>query len=878
MLARLGTSLMAWSGISLLAPLVLFAASALAEGHHIELNITVPEYNVTTPDAYVCVATQLPPKPHKLIGVLPRAQQEVVHHILLYGCAQPHVVPQDNRPTVWRCDMQPVCDGPASIIIYGWGRNAPDLHLPEGVGFSVGRDTSIHYIVAQVHYLEKRPADDRSGVTLMLKPHPVPYSAGLIAYASFFSIPPQKKQVLVESVCCYKSHQPLTLFAVRVHTHVLGQSVYLERDAWNGTGPERLVERNPQLPQSFVPTQHHVIWPGDRLKVTCDFDSSSRDRVTTAGSKHTDEMCNMYALVYAKTPYITMCYGDTQDTGDAQPGALPRLASFVPDPTPFWKPPAPAGDVEGGPFGDATSVSPGPDGSLWVLYRGSARWQADTFDFNFFITRKTPIPEAVVVQVDPESGSVLRRWGANTFYLPHMITVDAHGSVWITDVGRHQVLKFDPEGKLLLEVGTLLQPGAGKAHFCQPTQVGVLRDGSFLVSDGYCNKRVVRFNRDGKYIGESGRIEPVVHSLLVDECEGAVYVASREKGKVLALDLSSLKQKAAFDLSAHGQAWALGFGPYGEQLALMWEEGKPGRLVRVEFADQGWDIPGTELLSPHDFALGAAALAISGAGDRLFALYVASVGAACGKKCGALHKYVLLPSGYKMPDAAGMVLPPPAPPSGPFALASAPPATAGGAVPNAAPKPAGASTQGSGAGEDADSPAHAGGALVSEDDKDELEKGKAVSLEDYEVEAAAADTIKAQQETDSHAADEGDYSAQAAGPAPQPASAAPTLLDSFQVITEDKARVKQQTQLSAWQWFAVLGLAVVLGVSVFRFSNFAMKLYLEPRRPRQVDPSLQDAEIALGDSPGSGAAGNHKREVEAARERERLLDGAGGKH
>ena len=34
--------------------------------------------------------------------------------------------------------------------------------------------------------------------------------------------------------------------------------------------------------------------------------------------------------------------------------------------------------------------------------------------------------------------------------------------------------------------------------------------------------------------GESGRIEPVVHSLLVDECEGAVYVASREKGQVRA--------------------------------------------------------------------------------------------------------------------------------------------------------------------------------------------------------------------------------------------------------------------------------------------------------------------------------------------------------
>ncbi len=33
---------------------------------------------------------------------------------------------------------------------YGWGRNAPDLRLPEGVGFTVGKQTSIQYVVVQV--------------------------------------------------------------------------------------------------------------------------------------------------------------------------------------------------------------------------------------------------------------------------------------------------------------------------------------------------------------------------------------------------------------------------------------------------------------------------------------------------------------------------------------------------------------------------------------------------------------------------------------------------------------------------------------------------------------------------------------------------------
>ncbi|PNG99073.1 putative peptidyl-glycine alpha-amidating monooxygenase T19B4.1, partial [Tetrabaena socialis] len=115
------------------------------------------------------------------------------------------------------------------------GRNAPDLRLPEGVGFSVGQNTGIKYIVAQVHYLTARPEDDHSGVTLLLKPHAVPYAAGLVSFASWFSIPPLTKSHLIKNSCCFKSYQPLTMFAVRVHTHALGRNVYMTRETWNKT-------------------------------------------------------------------------------------------------------------------------------------------------------------------------------------------------------------------------------------------------------------------------------------------------------------------------------------------------------------------------------------------------------------------------------------------------------------------------------------------------------------------------------------------------------------------------------------------------------------------------------------------------------------------
>ena len=42
-------------------------------------------YKVEGNDAYVCTTLQLPSKAYKLVGVVPKARQEVVHHILLFG-------------------------------------------------------------------------------------------------------------------------------------------------------------------------------------------------------------------------------------------------------------------------------------------------------------------------------------------------------------------------------------------------------------------------------------------------------------------------------------------------------------------------------------------------------------------------------------------------------------------------------------------------------------------------------------------------------------------------------------------------------------------------------------------------------------------------
>jgi hypothetical protein len=92
----------------------------------------------------------------------------------------------------------------------------------------------------------------------------------------------------------------------------------------------------------------------------------------------------------------------------------------------------------------------------------------------YALRRRDQRQTAALLPISPRPsnlpGKILRQWGAGHFYMPHMVTVDRHGSVWIADVGRHQVLKFTPDGKLLMEVGTKLEPGSGPDHFCKPTQ------------------------------------------------------------------------------------------------------------------------------------------------------------------------------------------------------------------------------------------------------------------------------------------------------------------------------------------------------------------------------------------------------------------------
>ena len=78
-------------------------------------------------------------------------------------------------------------------------------------------------LLSQVHYTQLRPPGDQSGVRLKLTDDVLPFSAGMMMFASFFSIPPHVDTHLVPTKCCYAGFEPAHGFAYRVHTHALGR-------------------------------------------------------------------------------------------------------------------------------------------------------------------------------------------------------------------------------------------------------------------------------------------------------------------------------------------------------------------------------------------------------------------------------------------------------------------------------------------------------------------------------------------------------------------------------------------------------------------------------------------------------------------------------
>src|SRR5216684_3875817 len=143
-----------------------------------------------------------------------------------------------------------------------------------------------------------------------------------------------------------------------------------------------------------------------------------------------------------------------------------------------------------------------PEGWHFVEVAGVA---VDAKDNVFCFTRG----EHPVIIFDRD-GKFLRSWGEGHVRRAHAITIDADGTVWLTDDLQHTVRKFTAEGKLLLTIGDPDKPATlqGGKPFNRPTHVAICpKSGYLFVSDGYGNSRVHKYSPDGKHVmswGEPG--------------------------------------------------------------------------------------------------------------------------------------------------------------------------------------------------------------------------------------------------------------------------------------------------------------------------------------------------------------------------------------
>ena len=227
----------------------------------------------------------------------------------------------------------------------------------------------------------------------------------------------------------------------------------------------------------------------------------------------------------------------------AASAALAKAANTAPNP--YKKIETSFAGPEGRALGSISTVEPDLEGrSIWV---------ADRCGANSCAGSKLP----VVMKFDA-SGKLVTSFGAGVFLFPHGIHVDPQGNVWVVDAyptanaigggpapaGGHHIVKFSPEGKVLLRLGMPGMTGADEMHFNQPSDVVTAPNGDIFVADGHggdSNARIVKYTRDGKFIktfGKKGTAPgefDTPHAIAMDS-KGRLFVADRNNNRIQIFD------------------------------------------------------------------------------------------------------------------------------------------------------------------------------------------------------------------------------------------------------------------------------------------------------------------------------------------------------
>ena len=201
-----------------------------------------------------------------------------------------------------------------------------------------------------------------------------------------------------------------------------------------------------------------------------------------------------------------------------------------------------------------------------------------------------------------EKGNYAKEWGVGLYSseFAHAIRVDPQDNVWVVDEGSNMVVKFNPEGRVAMVLGrrpepimaafdsTLPAAPAEKYRLGRPTDVTWDGQGNIFISDGYVNSRVVKYDKNGRFIksvgtgGSAPSQFSTVHGIAVD-AQGNVYAADRGNRRVQVFD-NDLTLRAIYDNV--GAPWTICVSP-GPHQYLFVSNSNPDTNAAASWAVSG---------------------------------------------------------------------------------------------------------------------------------------------------------------------------------------------------------------------------------------------------------------------------------------------------
>jgi len=261
-------------------------------------------------------------------------------------------------------------------------------------------------------------------------------------------------------------------------------------------------------------------------------------------------------------------------------------------------------------FGEVPGVAVNSKGHIFVFTRGNSAGPAYAAS------------AAQLLEFAPDS-KFLREIGHNLYAwsFAHAVKVDKGDNIWAVDKGSDMVIKFNPEGRVVMVFGRKQEASdegtAPLKHpkpplppvdgmFRQVTDVSWDAAGNAYVTDGYINSRVAKIDKDGTWLkswGEPGD-QPgqfnLPHSIAVDARDN-IYVADRGNRRIQVFDTDGKflrqitidlpvpadaraaignKPTATTGTMAPGSPWAICITP-GPNQVLYSSDAFPGRIYKL---------------------------------------------------------------------------------------------------------------------------------------------------------------------------------------------------------------------------------------------------------------------------------------------------------